>query len=466
MAYLIKNILFKTCTFIALLFLYACSTSYNDPQLLSEFHTKYVWKPSTEAKTNDSLDVYLDYSSGMYEAMYASLNIVINDVLNIAKDEKTKFYRAGAALPYLIDIEANDNIPSTTTNYKENRSVLDEPIRRIVKGNKQGVFITDFEFVPTGQKIFEAAMSDGSRIKTWVNTDAWATNLFEEWLKKGNQIDIYACKFKEKQFLYVLVFTPQSFIGKDNAFITRLKQLNERLSDSFYHFSFFNLKAINSAPQGYDPTFGGLNENLAALDFVYTPERHFEYYELPLKDIETYINSETTVKDKRILRKIFLEGDIQFFDNIELELKTYRITNIFDLYQQSQNQAPPQYEIDPETGDSTLVSGQQMVFSYTEGEEVKDVFDIAFNKENKEMGIKVRPDFYGTDNKNELYRIDIVLKNAVFKESPEMSKVLQWKDKQGFIVRSLYESIGEAMRRTEKLAKNKVLYRYYLKLDF
>ncbi len=451
----------------------ACSSSYNDPQMLSELHTKYVWKPSHEAKTNDSLDVYIDYSSGMYEAMYGSLNVAINDVLTIAKDEKTKFFRAGAATPYLIDIEASENIPSTTTNYKENRSVLDEPIKKIVRGNKQGVFITDFEFVPTGQKIFEAAMPDGKRVKTWINPDAWATNLFEEWLKKGNQIDIFACEFrkpsqgaKSQQFLYVLVFTPQTILGKDNSFISRLKQLDSRLSDTFYHFNFFNLKNAKATAKGYDPNFGGLNENLAALDFLYKPERNFEYYELPLKDVETYITNEPSVKDKRILRKIILDGNLQQFENVEIGLKSFRITDVISLYQQNQEQEPPVYEKDLETGDSALVSGQQMVFTYTEGDEVKDIFESVFNKESKEMGVKIKPDFFGTDNKSEVYRIELVLKNATFKESPEMQKVLQWTDKQGFIVSSLYQSITEAMRRTEKNIKEKPLYTYYIKLDF
>lgn len=453
---------------LLLIFMFGCGGSYDDPQTLSEFHTKFVWKPSLESKANDSLDVYIDYSSGMYEAMYGSLQTAVNDILTIAKDEKTKFYRAGATLPYPIDIEASEHIPTTTTNYKENRSVLDEPIKRIIRGNKQGVFITDFEFVPTGQKVFEAAMPDGSRVKTWVNADAWATNLFEEWLKKGNQIDIFACEFRKtpRQFLYVLVFTPQTMLGKDNTLITRLKQLDSRLSDTFYHFSFFNPKNTKAITQSYDANFGGLNENLAALDFLRKQERDFEYYEIPLKDVETYITNEPSAKDKRILKKVFLSGDLQQFENIEVGLKAHRITDVFGLYQQNQDQAPPVYEKDPETGDSTLVSGQQMVFSYTEGDEVKDVFEAVFNKESKEIGIKIKPDFYGTENKSEIYRIELLLKNATFKETPEMSKVLQWTDKQGFAVRSLYESITEAMRRVEKTAKDKPLHRYYLKLNF
>jgi hypothetical protein len=459
----------KKLKFILALLCFACGGDYSDPQMLSEFHTKYVWKPShTQLKANDSLEVYIDYSSGMYEAMYNSLNTVINDVLTIAKGDKTKFFRAGATTPYQIDIEASEHIPSTTTNYKENRSVLDEPIKRIIKGNKQGVFITDFEFVPTGQKIFEAAMPDGKRIKTWINPDAWATNLFEDWLRKGNQIDIFACAFRKspQQFLYVLVFTPQEMLGGDNALITRLKQLDSRLSNSFFHFNFFNLKNTKVISKGYDANFGGLNENLAALDFLYKPERNFEYYEVPLKDIETYISNETSVKDKRILRKIFLEGDLQQFENVEISLKAYRISDVFELYQQNQAQAPPEYEKDAETGDSTLISGQQMVFTYTEGEEVKTVFEAIFNKESKEIGIKIKPDFYGTDNKSEIYRIDLLLKNANFKETPQMQQVLQWTDKQGFVVPSLYLSITEAMRRAAQNAKDKSLYTYYLKLDF
>lgn len=455
-----------------LLFSCECDDSYVDPQTLSEFHTKYVWKPSQNAKMNDSLDVYIDYSSGMYEAMYGSLQTAINDVLTIAKEEKTKFFRAGAATPYQIDIDASENIPSTTTNYKENRSVLDEPIKRIVKGNKQGVFITDFEFVPTGQKVFEAAMPDGKRVKTWINPDAWATNLFEDWLKKGNQIDIFACEFRKpqgtssQQFLYVLVFTPQAMLGKDNAFITRLKQLDGRLSDTFYHFSFFNLKNTKAVTKGYDANFGGLNENLAALDFVYKPERNFEYYAIPLKDVETYITNEPSVKDKRILRKVILDGNLEQFENVEVGLRAYRISDVFGLYQQNQDQAPTVYEKDPETGDSTIVSGQQMSFTYTEGDETTAIFEPIFNKESKEIGIKLKPDFYGTDNKSEIYRIDLTLKNASFKETPEMKKVLQWTDKQGFVVSSLYSSITEAMRRAEKNAKEKPLYTYYLKLNF
>lgn len=443
-------------------------SSYTDSDKLAQMHQIYAYQPEKNTKIVDSLEVYIDYSSGMYEAMYSSLQTSMNDIFTAAKSPKTIYYRAGATTPYKIDIEAKENIPSVTTNYTEKKSVLDAPIEMIIQRNRQAIFITDFEFVPTGQKIFEGATATG-RVKTWINTDAWAVELFEKWLSKGNRLDIYAAKFMrngtQPQFVYALVFTPKQLVNQEDNFLKRIADLDSKVSTNFYHFTFQSAsQLIDKEQKEYDAMNGGLHQSLAPLDFVQKPAIDFEYYQLGFKDIDKYILGDETEKDKRILRKIYWKGAMENYKDLAWGLKVYDMTETFSAYQQMQDQEPPKYEIDPETGDSTLVAGQTMAFKYIEGKERKEVFDLVVNKDTQEFGLKLKPDFIKPDKDGELYRIELYLQNATFNENADLAKILQWQDKEGFMVSSLYKSVLEAMKRVEK-TNNKKLHTYYLQFQ-
>ncbi len=457
--------------FCSLFLLVGCKkTSYTDVQKLETMHSLYVQPPlSKPQKVSDSLAVYIDYSSGMYEAMYGSLQAVVNEVLTATRSPRTNYYRAGATFPYRIDIEAKENIPSVTTNYVEKKSALDLPLQRIISRNEQAVYITDFEFVPTGQKIFEGATPSG-RVKTWINPDAWAVEYFEKWLAKGNRIDMYASKFMrngtQTQFLYTLVFTPKDLVNQqENNLLSRLQDLNGKLSANLYHFVFqAATQTLSTETKQYDANNGGLHTSLAPLEFARKPALAFEYYLLGFKDIDKYIVNEGTEKDKRILKNLFWKCEEQHLKNLkdfQFGVKVFDMTETFAAYQQTQDQEPPKYDKDPETGDSTLVSGQTMTFQYVEGSERTDIFESIVNKETNELGLKVKPDYIKPNKKGELLRVEWHLKGAKFEENPDLAKVLQWKDKEGFMVRSLYESIVEAMKRTEK-NNTKKLHTYYV----
>jgi hypothetical protein len=461
----------KTAYFLlsTLILFTACKkSSYTDADKLVQFHQLYVQQPEKKITAVDSLEIYIDYSSGMYEAMYSSLQTAMNDIFVAAQSPKTNYYRAGATMPYRIDIEAKENIPSVTTNYTEKKSILDKPIEMIVQRNRQAVFITDFEFVPTGQKIFEGATPTG-RIKTWINPDAWAVELFEKWLSKGNRLDIYAAKFMrngtQPQFVYALVFTPLAMLNQEDMFLTRIANLDNKLSSNLYHFTFQTAtQLIETEQKDYDAMNGGLHSSLAPLEFIKKPEMGLEYYQLGFKDIDKYILGDETEKDKRILRKLFWKGDVTTYKDLAWGLQVYDMTETFAAYQQVQEQAPAQYEIDPETGDSTLMAGQTMAFKYVEGKKRTDIFDLVVNKETQEFGLKLKPDFIKLDKESELYRVELQLQGATFNENADLAKVLQWQDKEGFAVRSLYESIVEAMKRVEK-NNTKKLHSYYVEFQ-
>jgi hypothetical protein len=462
------------CPVLALCFglcltLGACKKSgYTDTSKLEMMHKLYVYQPEKPKKVSDSLAVYIDYSSGMYEAMYTSLQSVVNDVLNAAKSPKTTYFRVGATVPYRIDIEAKENIPSVTTNYVEKKSALDLPIERIISRNEQAVYITDFELVPTGQKIFEGATPSG-RVKTWINPDAWAVEYFEKWLAKGNRIDIYASKFMrngtQPQFLYTLIFTPKDAVNQENDLLKRLQDLDSKLSANLHHFVFQTANhSVVAETKNYDASNGGLHQNLAPLDFALKPAFDFEYYQLGFKDIDKYILGEETEKDKRIIKNLYWQGEeknMVNFKDLQWKLKVFDMTETFGAYQQMEDQEPPKYDKDPETGDSTLVSGQTMAFKYIEGAERSEVFDLVVNKETKEFGLKIKSDYIKPSKKGELLRVELLLASANFEENADLAKVLQWKDKEGFMVRSLYESMVEAMKRVQKL-NTKKLHTYYV----
>jgi hypothetical protein len=216
---------------LALGLLAACSpkTEYAiEPKDLAEFHGQYV--AQAEARpASDSIAVYIDYSKGMHEGIMASADF-IRELFTMANTPRTVYYRVGTAdRPPRIDINATANIPWNLGNYTDTRSVLDQAIRQITTGDGTSVFITDFELVKGNQEL--QIVQNGKTFKTSIDISSWAVNEFQNWLKAGNAIDVFAKPFtkqnawvpqSQSQHVYTLIFTPKALTENPEALVNRL----------------------------------------------------------------------------------------------------------------------------------------------------------------------------------------------------------------------------------------------------
>lgn len=300
-----KNLLAGT---LLLGLLAACSPKAEyavEPKDITRFHTEYVAKADAPA-TSDSVAVYIDYSKGMHEGIMASADF-IRELLTMANSPKTVYYKAGTAdAPPRININATENIPWNLGNYQETRSVLDEPVRQITRGNRTGVFITDFELVKGTQEL--QIVQNGKTFKTSIDISAWAVNEFEDWLKGGNAIDVFAKPFNKQnswvaqtqaQHVYTLIFTPKALTGQPSALVNRLLEKGYGQRSDLKHLRFSAEDVALRINYGDKANIGGSTENAVpqVLQVVFP---YFEYYQFKQKDL--FKIPEYSPNDTRFLR--------------------------------------------------------------------------------------------------------------------------------------------------------------------
>ncbi|TAF32044.1 MAG: hypothetical protein EAZ67_10635 [Cytophagales bacterium] len=449
---------------------------YYEASLLNELHNTSL--AQHEDSPEKGQDAYIDYSSGMYEAMYASMDKLVGDVLTMLKQDGTTYYRVGFKPPYSIDIQAKEHIPTTISNYQDDMSLLDEPLKQIIKNTgKESVYITDFELVNSLERLHEAKDCSGKLLKLQLNPNAWAVEEFESWLKAGHAIDVYAHRFErmnkavqktQVQYLYVLVFTPKHLIESNKSLKTRFyEKFKGRLSNDLRYFSFGSSALCTAQSKDFNAQQGGLHESIAPLEDVIEMERA-QYYSIEFASAQTYVSQDPDNKDKRLLKGIFINS--QDFQEVSLTAKTYAYTSEYDRFNEfknGQNESEDENtEIDPESGDTLKKAAVKRgeAFKAGQGKALEQVFEATHNKTTGEVGLKFHPEFVGPETRGELYRVDIVVQKAVYEPPKDMSEVLQWQDARCFTVRSLHESLLEAMKRTEKVLDEQILFTYYISL--
>lgn len=431
--------------FIALLVssLLACSKDPThfavEPKDLTTFHTQYVTNAEAP-QASDSVAVYIDYSKGMHEGVMAAVDFV-KDVLTIVNSPKTVYYQVGTAdLPPRIHITATDHIPWNLSNYAQTRSVLDEPIRQITHGNRTGVFVTDFELVKGQQEL--QIVQNGKTYQTSIDISAWAVNEFEDWLKAGNAIDVFAKPFDksnswvpqtQRQHLYTIIFTPKALTRQPAALINRLlaKGYGSRNGD-LVHFRFSAEDIALQARYQDKANVGGATDN-AVPDVVQVQFPLFDYYQFNQKDL--FKIPEISPNDLRFLRHLFLANAPVNYPDLQLDAKVYDITAEYQKYYDAANP----------------VEGEKPArYSFTAPSPAEDVFTLRFDKTQKEIGLQLHPNFTGVEYRT-LYKLDVVIKEARPQFDTRLLEALQWTDARGFTVPSLSASLTEALSRISTL---------------
>lgn len=458
---------------IVLPLLIGCGDSFPavERESLTQLHTRYI-HPPTQTATSDGVDVYIDYSSGMYEGIKANQKFM-NDLLRMVNSPSTKYYKVGAGNSIQVDIAQAAYIPWNLSNYADQMSVLDEPIDKIIQTkNRISIFVTDFELVKDKEKLLEISQG-GQTYKTQIDISPWATNQFEAWLSEGNRIDIFAKRFSRQnrwvtpntsqtQYVYTLVFTPRELLASRNerSIHSRLLELTRaNVPDDAYHFS-FAADDLKLTRQGYSSESGGLAEVISTTQYFKDEQRNFEYYELSKAELMDFIQ-QPDQSDKRILKGLTLVNNMDAFPELQLTARVHDITAVWKEFSAFASQAPEKPELDAETGEKKP-SGKVATFAYAKpSEDVPEIFGLVLNKETKQIGLKVL-DGFTSANEDTLFQIDVTIDKANLSLAPDIDSVLQWRDARGFTITSLDGSIREAMQRVSGKMNGKTIYTYYI----
>jgi hypothetical protein len=427
---------------------------YVETKDLTQFHQSYV-SQKAGAKPSDSVAVFIDYSKGMHEGMLATMDFV-KEILTIVNTPKTVYYKVGAAdVPPRVSITQSENVPWNIGNYQETRSVLDKPVDMIVSANQTSVYITDFELVKGMQEL--QIVQDGKTFKTSIDISAWAVNQFEDWLRKGNAIDVFARRFnktnswvpqQQTQYIYILIFTPKALLSEQAALINRLQERGfSESGDNLKHYRFSAEDIALKQTYQDKANIGGATDN-AVPNVVHVNFPEFDFYNYQQKDLMKI--PEVNPEDQRFLHNLFLANAPVNYPNLQLNLRTYDVTSQYQAFFDYLNPVE-------EEGDSV-----KKTFGFQEPSPVEDVFELAFDPKKKEIGLKLHPNFAGVESRK-LFKVDVVIDQAKPEFDPQMIETLKWTDARGFEVPSLAKSLTEGLSRIDM--RNRVLYTYYIEIE-
>ncbi len=162
----------------------------------------YYMKDMTALSEQDSIEAYFDFSDGMNWAYQ-------NDTTkNILKDIVNKVSNENGVKIYSMADDKITLLPETTTtlfntimspaSYKQMFAPIEKTLARIVESDKNALLVTDFEeYTPDGR----------------IQTAAFASKYFEEWLNRGYDIKFFITDYKEKaitKHLYYILFNTKS----------------------------------------------------------------------------------------------------------------------------------------------------------------------------------------------------------------------------------------------------------------
>lgn len=152
-----------------------------------------------DAKTNSSIYKAMRSQMNQYIETLVSINGCKFDTVECNKSEQ----KIHDALDDLMKKDGAANIQMAIEN--------------ICSGNRQGMLITDFEFVKM----------DGKKITKCYDTDPYLTNAFIEWISKGYQIDFLVEPYNEgkdlKNRFYVFFTDPNSDAPISNTMLSQVK---------------------------------------------------------------------------------------------------------------------------------------------------------------------------------------------------------------------------------------------------
>ena len=435
-----------------------------EEKVLTEYNS--IANASTPVNATEDIDCYFDYSDGMKDK---SVKVSNN------YDKLIPFLKGRTTPVHYFKVGASDDLPEITAsqadfrndaNYTDKVSKLNPAIAKMAANkNKTSIFITDFERIQGGG--YKSNPRAPTPFLKEVDSDPWAQKEFKDWLKAGNQIDIFAMSYTGEglnNWVYAIIFTPHSIINQENKYKTSLiKYLKENfkgVTHFMYSASKFNISQEKKADE-----IGNANDNvIVQQNITKTKDRGFEFYQFSAKDLVKFNTDESQKNDKRIINKIKVVSDNESFSEIGYGLKVYDISQSITDYYCAKNNGEIQIDTNAETGKKDTISKPQ-TYSYQKGNPVDNVFDLVYNVDTKIVGIKLKPDFTGVEKKT-MYQLDLIVKDAKLKDfSDEKHTLVLNYSKPDFTISPLASSIQLAMSEIATSIEGKVIYTIYIELD-
>jgi hypothetical protein len=416
----------------------------DEPGEVIAFH-RSIHPQAVAAPAPEAVDLYLDYSDGMYPGIQAGMEL-FRDVLDMVRNPTTRYFRVGQLdAPVQIDIALPQHNPLNMANYVERRSVLDRPLAAMVEQTERtSVFVTDFELVKNPD-VTTSVIQQGVRYETQIDLSSWAVEGFARWLGAGNQIDILAVEFgresawthqRQSQRLYVLLFTPAARLTDDLALVNRLARRGYagRKDRGCYHLR----ASVGSFPfhRAYEsPAQGGLHPYLIA-DQVYIDSlAAMELYDI---DPATYTEllQDPAHTDKKILRNLTV-GAPDCFRSATFGLAVRDVTHAFAQF-----------------------SGEPPGPDAANGPALPQMFRLERQTDSGELSVTADAGG-GCPAPGTLALLEVEVVDAEFDDGAAVRQVLAWQDARGFEVPSLFSSLREAVERTRP--RRRPVYSYYLR---
>jgi hypothetical protein len=443
--------------------------------LIDRYHA--LAAPAVAPPSTDAIDAYLDYSLGMGEGMRATA--AVNESLkNFLVGRKVSYFRVGeTAQPTAIDISSPAANFLDLANFRDRGSRLREVVDRIVAAPwRTAIFVTDFERILPGA----SQLLPGAPAPHPIDATAWAQSAFREWLSQGHRIDVFAHRYRKPDawfgkpggatldnWIYTIVFTPAAVLADKQAAATSvLEYLREnspkKNTADFQHFAYwadaFTVLTVDN------PSQGNANTNMLVEDFakgVGKPSHDFHVFKA--KDLQEFAESSESA-DRRVFNGVRITSGVEFVGDLEYGLSVTDVTSALNSLQEATEQGAPEIEADKETGRVDTVANKPKPIRYIPGPAAAGVFSFVYNKETREIGVKLDPAFTGV-SATTVYRLDIIVQRAVLADSKPADQVLSLNYTGGYRVNSLGESLRLASRDIVTGMAGRVLHTFYVQIE-
>lgn len=169
------------------------------PQLSSvEKVALYYTKDMPESKEQDAMEAYFDFSDGMNWAYRNdTTKSILKDIVNkVSNEDGTKIYSMADDQITLLPEKTTTlfNTIMSPTSYTKKYAPIEKTLARILEQDNNALLVTDFEEYTTDGRI---------------QTAAFASKYFEEWLSRGYDIKFYITDYMERSLskhLYYILF--------------------------------------------------------------------------------------------------------------------------------------------------------------------------------------------------------------------------------------------------------------------
>lgn len=192
-------------TLCVLFFSGCCKT---EPQLSSvEKVALYYLKDVKSPIEQDSIEAYFDFSDGMNWAYQNdTTKEILKDIVNkISNESEAKIYSMADDKITLLPEKTTTlfNTIMSSDSYSKKFAPIEKTLARIIESDKNALLVTDFEEYTTDGRI---------------QTAAFASKYFEEWINRGYDIKFYITDYVENtrpKHLYYILFNRKNHVLQD-----------------------------------------------------------------------------------------------------------------------------------------------------------------------------------------------------------------------------------------------------------